>query len=162
MNLTQEQRAVAGHPLGAFVEACPGAGKTRAIVARVARIAPTLGPSRGIAVLSFTNSAIDEFAQRCRENALDVILRFPHFVSTFDGFLRHFLFAPGGVAGVNVKPVVVDSWDTLAIDVRLGGQLAFAGEAPSLDLFNAADNRIDPAALGMQALRDHVTQSVRV
>ena len=159
MNLTQEQRAVAGHPRGAFVEACPGAGKTRAIVARVARIAPTLGPSRGVAVLSFTNSAIDEFAQRCRENALDVILRFPHFVSTFDGFLRHFLFAPGGVDGVNVKPVVVDSWDTLGIDVRLGGQLAFAGEAPSLDLFNAADNRIDPAAIGMQALRDHVTRN---
>ena len=159
MNLTQEQRAVAGHPRGAFVEACPGAGKTRAIVARVARIAATLGPSRGVAVLSFTNSAIDEFAQRCRENALDVILRFPHFVSTFDGFLRHFLFAPGGVDGVNVKPVVVDSWDTLGIDVRLAGQLAFSGEAPSLDLFNAADNRIDPAAIGMQALRDHVTRN---
>ena len=58
MNLTQEQRAVAGHPRGAFVEACPGAGKTRAIVARVARIAPTLGPSRGVAVLSAARTAV--------------------------------------------------------------------------------------------------------
>jgi DNA helicase II / ATP-dependent DNA helicase PcrA len=158
MNLTQEQRAVAGHPRGAF-EACPGAGKTRTILACVARITPTLGSNRGVAVLSFTNSAIDEFAQRCRENALDVMLRFPHFVGTFDGFLRHFLFAPGGADGVNVRPVVVDSWDTLGIDVRLGGQLASAGEAPSLDLFNATDNRINPAAIGMQELRDHATRN---
>jgi len=158
VNLTPEQSAVARHPRGAFVEACPGAGKTRAIVARVARIAPTLGNGRGIAVLSFTNSAIDEFAQRCRENALEAVLRFPHFVSTFDGFLRHFLFAPGGVQGVNVKPVVVDSWDTLGIEIRLRGPLAFPGEAPSLDLFSAADNRIDTTMIGMLALRGHVTR----
>lgn len=159
MNLTPEQSAVAQHPRGAFVEACPGAGKTRAIVARAARIVPTLGSNRGIAVLSFTNSAIDEFAQRCRENALDLILRFPNFVSTFDGFLRHFLFTPGGVQGVDVKPVIVDSWDTLGIEIRLRGQLAFPGDAPSLDMFSAADNRIDPAAIGMQALRDHVSRN---
>ena len=158
MNLTPEQRAVAQHPRGAFVEACPGAGKTRAIVARVGAIAATLGSNRGLAVLSFTNSAIDEFAHRCREQALEAVLRFPNFVSTFDGFLRHFLFSPSGVDGVDEKPVIVDSWDTLGVDVRLRGPLAFAGEAPSLDLFNPEDNRIDPALIGMPALRDHVAR----
>lgn len=158
MNLTPEQRAVAQHPRGAFVEACPGAGKTRVIVARVAGIASELGRNRGLAVLSFTNSAIDEFAHRCREESVDTILRFPHFVSTFDGFLRHFLFSPSGVDGVDEKPVIVDSWDTLGIEIRLRGDLAFAGEAPSLDLFNAEDDRIDPALIGMAALRDHVAR----
>lgn len=158
MNLTPEQRAVARHPRGAFVEACPGSGKTRAIVARVCAIAPTLGTNRGLAVLSFTNSAIDEFAARCHENALDSVLRFPNFVSTFDSFLRHFLFAPGGVQGIQPKPVVVDSWDTLAIRIQLGGINAFRGDGPSLDRFNPQDNRIDPAAIGVQALREHVTR----
>jgi len=159
VKLTPEQRAVAQNLQSVFVEACPGAGKTRAIIARVARIAPTLGSGHGIAVLSFTNSAIDEFAKRCRENALESVLRFPNFVSTFDGFLRHFLFAPGGVQGVNVKPVVVDSWDTLGIDIRLRGQLSFPGEAPSLDLFSASDDSIDATMIGMPALRDHVSSN---
>jgi hypothetical protein len=158
MNLTPEQRAVAQHPRGVFVEACPGAGKTRAIVARVATIAAALGSNRGLAVLSFTNSAIDEFAHRCREHALEAVLRFPNFVSTFDGFLRHFLFSPGGVHGVDEKPVIVDSWGTLGIEIRLRGPLAFAGEGPSLDLFNPEDNRIDPAVIGIPALRDHVAR----
>jgi DNA helicase II / ATP-dependent DNA helicase PcrA len=158
VNLTQEQSAVAQHPGGAFVEACPGSGKTAAIVARVGVIGRTLGSNRGLAVLSFTNSAIDEFSARCRADALDSVLRFPCFVNTFDGFLRHFLFAPGGVQGVSQKPVVVDSWDTLGIEIRLSGPNAFALRGPSLDLFSAEDNRIDPDVIGMQALRDHVAR----
>lgn len=158
MNLTPEQRAVAEHPRGAFVEACPGSGKTRAIVARVGRIAGTLPANRGVSVLSFTNSAIDEFAARCREHGLEPTLRFPNFVSTFDGFLRHFLFAPGGVEGVVHKPVVVDSWDSLGIEIRLRGANALAGPGVSLDRFSAEDNRIDPASIGMPPLREHVTR----
>lgn len=158
MTLTPEQRAIAEHPRGAFVEACPGSGKTRAIVARAGAIFGTLESNRGLAVLSFTNSAIDEFANRCTEHAFDGLRRFPNFVSTFDGFLRHFLFSPGGVAGVDEKPVIVDSWDRLGVDIRLWGAAAFAGEAPSLDLFNPEDNRIDPALIGMPALREHVVQ----
>lgn len=158
MNLTAEQRAIAQHPRGVFVEACPGSGKTRAIVARAGAIGATLEGNRGLAVLSFTNSAIDEFAHRCSEHAFEGLLRFPNFVSTFDGFLRHFLFSPGGVEGVDEKPVIVDSWDTLGIDIRLRGAIAFAGEAPSLDLFNPEDNRIDPAFIGMPALREHVVR----
>ena len=72
--LTDEQRSVANHVPGAFVEACPGAGKTRAIVARIARIAPHLPVRRGLAILSFTNSAIDQFIVRCHGLGLDLSL----------------------------------------------------------------------------------------
>ena len=138
------------------MEACPGSGKTRAIVARAGAMFGALEANRGLAVLSFTNSAIDEFAHRCSQHSFEGLRRFPNFVSTFDGFLRHFLFSPGGVEGVDEKPVIVDSWDTLGIDIRLRPPQAFAGEAPSLDLFSPEDNRVAPALIGMPALREHV------
>ncbi|WP_371272122.1 UvrD-helicase domain-containing protein [Streptomyces sp. cf124] len=44
--------------------ACPGAGKTRAMVARfLKRTAEE--PRRGIALISFTNAAVDEVRRRC-------------------------------------------------------------------------------------------------
>lgn len=45
--LTVEQEAFASHVGGAFVHACPGAGKTRTIIARLIKIAATLPPRRG-------------------------------------------------------------------------------------------------------------------
>lgn len=36
--LTAEQEAFAAHVGGAFVHACPGAGKTRTIIARLASV----------------------------------------------------------------------------------------------------------------------------
>src|SRR5437879_9901777 len=128
MRLTDEQRAVANHVPGAFVEACPGAGKTRAIVARIARIAPTLPVRRGLAILSFTNSAIEEFIARCHALGLNSALCHPGFVGTFDAFLRQFFFSPGGIKGVLLRPTVVDSWETLGVNVRLRGVNAFQGD----------------------------------
>jgi DNA helicase-2/ATP-dependent DNA helicase PcrA len=156
MELTDEQRAFVHHVPGAFVEACPGAGKTRAIVARIARIAPTLAARRGVAILSFTNSAIEEFIARCHNFGLDSALRHPGFVGTFDAFLRQFFFSPGGIEGVTIRPTVVDRWETLGVDVRLRGAKAFRGDGAGLDLFNAETNQIDPASIGHAGLRTHV------
>jgi DNA helicase-2/ATP-dependent DNA helicase PcrA len=156
MELTDEQRAIANHVSGAFVEACPGAGKTRSIVARIVRIAPTLPVRRGLAILSFTNSAIEQFVTRCHALGLDSALRHPGFVGTFDAFLRQFFFSPGGIEGVVLRPTVVDSWETLGVDIRLRGANAFRGEGVTLDLFNAEDDRIDLASIGHGGLRAHV------
>ena len=154
--LTDEQRRFADHIPGAFVEACPGAGKTRAIVARVARIAPTLPARRGLAILSFTNSAINEFLVRCHSFGLDSVHHHPGFVGTFDAFLRHFFFAPGGIEGVVPRPTVVDSWDALGVKVCLRGARAFRGDGAGLDLFNAENDQIDPGSIGHPGLRAHV------
>src|ERR1700674_1393074 len=110
ISLTNEQHTFANHVPGAFVEACPGAGKTLAIVARIARIAPTLPVRRGLAVLSFTNSAIEALISQCHAIGLDSALRHPGYVGTFDAFLRQFFFSPGGIDGVVLRPIVVDSW----------------------------------------------------
>jgi DNA helicase-2/ATP-dependent DNA helicase PcrA len=156
MRLTDEQRTFANHVPEAFLEACPGAGKTRAIVARIARIAPTLPVRHGLAILSFTNSAIEEFITRCHSLALDGALCHPGFVGTFDAFLRQFFFSPGGIEGVLLRPTVIDSWKTLGVDVRLRGRNAFLGDGAGLDLFDAENNRINPASIGHAGLRAHV------
>ena len=156
IRLTHEQCAFANHVPEAFVTACPGAGKTRAIVARIARIAPTLRPRSGMAILSFTNSAIEEFIRRCHALGLNRALQHPGFVGTFDAFLRRFFFSPGGIEGVVLRPTVVDSWETLGVDVRLRGANAFRGDGVGLDLFDAETNRIDPSSIGHPGLRAHV------
>ncbi len=154
--LTDEQQAFVDHAGEAFVEACPGAGKTRAIVSRIHRLSLPLPPRKGIAVLSFTNTAVDEFKERCFSIGLESSLRHPGFIGTFDAFIRHFFVMPAGIPGVRARPHIVDSWKTLGIEVRLAGANAFRGAGVSLDLFNANDGTIDPLAIQDTRLREHV------
>ncbi|WP_367875305.1 UvrD-helicase domain-containing protein [Luteolibacter sp. Populi] len=153
---TDEQIAFARHPEGCFLAACPGSGKTRTILDRLARLSQELPPRRGVAALSFTNAAVEEFKHRCFSSDQLTLTRFPNFIGTLDSFVRHFIFLPGG--DFPLKPVILDSWDSLGIEVRLRGQLAFRGSGVSLDLFDCSTNDIDPDSIGVQALRDHVAQ----
>ena len=157
MRLTDQQRGFVESPRPSFVRACPGAGKTQAIARRVLRLSSNLPVRKGLAVLSFSNSAIDEVIEKCRELEIAAALRHPSFVGTFDAFLRHFFIMPFGLAGVAARPTVVDSWDALGIDVRLGGANAFrGGESVSLDDFDPVTNNIDPDSIGHNGLRAHV------
>ena len=158
MSLTPEQERFAEHPGEAFVEACPGAGKTRTILARLSCIAETLPPRRGVAVLSFTNKAIEEFEARSAALHLSPILKHPGFVGTFDSFVRQFLFMPASVAGLSDKPHVIESWDSLAVEVRLGRGKVFQGPGVSLDLFDPLTNAINPDRIGHAGLRAHVVE----
>lgn len=157
-DLTAEQEAFAMHVGGAFVNACPGAGKTRTIIARLVNIAATLPPRRGVAVLSFTNSAVDEFRERCRVAGLDPLLKHPSFMGTLDAFVRQFVVLPGCMTASTIRPIILDSWDTLGIEIRLSGQFAFLGDPVSLDLFDPETNIIDPEKIGHTGLRNHVRQ----
>jgi DNA helicase-2/ATP-dependent DNA helicase PcrA len=132
MRLTDQQQDF-DSPRASFVKACPGAGKTQAIARRVQRLGGVLPPRNGLAVLSFSNSAIEEIVEKCRELEVGDALHHPDFVGTFDAFLRQFFFMPFGLQGVNVRPTVVDSWKTMGIDIRLTGVNAFAGDGVSLD-----------------------------
>lgn len=158
MNLTPEQQRFAEHPNEAFVQACPGAGKTRTVVARLANIATTLPLRRGVAILSFTNKAIEEFKSRSATEGVGLLLRHPGYIGTFDAFVRHFLFLPTGIVGSSAKPHVVDSWDSLDVEIRLMGRNAFAGDGVSLDLFDPATNLIDPERITNTGLKRHVTE----
>jgi DNA helicase-2/ATP-dependent DNA helicase PcrA len=154
--LTAEQQAFVEHVSEAFVEACPGAGKTRAIVARLVHMASAIPPRKGIALLSFTNSAIEVFVARCRLNGVEGMLKHPGFVGTFDSFVGHFLIGPGGVSGTDERPTIVDSWDTLGIEVRLRGTNAFRGPGVSLDDFDPETNQVLLNRIGNPGLRSHV------
>ena len=153
---TPQQRAFAEHPEEAFVQACPGGGKTRTIVSRVQIMTPALPPRKGIAILSFTNSAVDEVLAKSRALGLGAVSRHPNFVGTFDGFLRQFFITPFGLQGVTVRPTVVDSWTTLDVQIRLRGGAAFRGPGVSLDRFDPATNAINPALIRHHGLRAHV------
>ncbi|MEX0825942.1 MAG: UvrD-helicase domain-containing protein [Acidimicrobiia bacterium] len=96
-------------PSNVYLPACPGAGKTRQVVERF--LARTSEVSRkGVALLSFSNSAVDEATSRCG-GRLEV-LRAPNFVGTFDSFIHRFVTTPY-MTGRGVQPEYRDQWGDL-------------------------------------------------
>lgn len=97
----------------ALVEACPGAGKTRAVIARFMQ--ETAGHQRsGIALLSFTNIAADEIASRC--NGIPHALRPPHFVGTFDTFVHRYIITPSKYRAGHKTITFLRSWDDFSYE----------------------------------------------
>ncbi|MEV5411048.1 UvrD-helicase domain-containing protein [Thermopolyspora sp. NPDC052614] len=86
VELTDPQNLLVNANGSVFVEACPGAGKTKALVARFVR---RIGEEtrKGIALISFANAAIDEVTSRCSDRPES--LNAPHFVGTFDAFIKN-------------------------------------------------------------------------
>ena len=107
-SLSDAQQAVLSESTR-LVEACPGAGKTRAIVARFAEQASK--GSRAAALLSFTNAAVDEAVTRCAH--IPHVTQPPNFIGTFDRFLRRFVVTPVLVRARGKPPRYVDSWSDL-------------------------------------------------
>lgn len=104
---TLAQRELIEGTTSVIVEACPGAGKTQAIVQRfISR--PGAGQRRGLALLSFTNAATYEAGSRCAGNP--GLIRAPNFVGTIDSFVNHFIVAPPYMAIERRVPSFKDSW----------------------------------------------------
>ena len=67
MILTQQQRNAVTHDENTLLEACPGSGKTRAIVAKILRCLEDVRDTpRKIAVITYTNIAVNEIESRLR------------------------------------------------------------------------------------------------
>lgn len=67
MNLTAQQRAAVEYPGNVLLQACPGSGKTRAIVARLIKEVEALrGTPFAAACITYTNSAVLELEDRIR------------------------------------------------------------------------------------------------
>ena len=112
MPLSEQQAALVHADGNTFAEACPGAGKTRAIVARFhRRVAEE--PRKGIALVSFTSGAIDEVRKRCGEQAEALLA--PNFVGTFDGFINRFITRPLYVQQYGKTPGFSESWAGLKL-----------------------------------------------
>jgi hypothetical protein len=116
--LSPAQRDLAETPGSLFVEACPGAGKTRAIVARYLA-AVGEGQRRGVALLSFTNAAIDEARRRCTSHHA---LTAPNFLGTFDTFINRFISGPAFATVHGAAARFVPAWgDVPAANFKVYG-----------------------------------------
>jgi superfamily I DNA/RNA helicase len=110
--LTDQQIALVEAPGNSFTEACPGAGKTRAIVVRyLQRTAEE--PRKGIALVSFTTGAVDEVRDRIGKQGGR--LTAPNYVGTFDAFINRFITRPQYVREYSKTPRFMDTW--LSIDL---------------------------------------------
>lgn len=113
---TDAQRELIEADGSRFVEACPGSGKTKAIVARYERLARSRA-RRGVALLSFTNAAVDEVVTRCAEQSM---LEPPNFIGTFDSFINRFITGPFVAKVTGKYPRFIDSWASIpGAEVRL-------------------------------------------
>lgn len=109
-----------------FLRACPGAGKTHQVVSRYLT-GSSEEARKGIALLSFSNSAVDEARDRCSGNG--DALRAPNFVGTFDAFVHRFITTPYLVAN-GKQPRYVEEWSQIAgTEVRLRGNDSAIGFA---------------------------------
>lgn len=137
-------------PSDSFLPACPGAGKTFQVVDRF--LAVTSNQSRrGVAMVSFSNSAVDEVRTRCgpRSDAL----AHPNFVGTFDSFIHRFITTPY-FAALGQKVRYVDDWRQIDNStIRLSGadsSVGFPLEWFTFDHEGAASLDLDRPLAGLR------------
>ena len=87
------------------IQACPGAGKTTSLVAKLDIIASQMPfkDNSGILVLTHTNVAVDEIKAKLGANA-KILLSYPNHVGTFQSFVNKFLAIPMYVKLVGKRP----------------------------------------------------------
>lgn len=105
--LSEEQQAALA-PHIRLIEAGPGAGKTKTVVARL-RARASAG--HRVALLSFTNAAVDVARRRCRD--VPGLLEPPNFIGTFDVFFHRFVVTPAVRREAGKTPTYLPSWDDL-------------------------------------------------
>jgi DNA helicase-2/ATP-dependent DNA helicase PcrA len=88
-----EQQFYIDAPNDAVLVACPGSGKTFTCTHRYVSRCAAAG-MRGVAYLSYTNTAIDEARRAIGKLGDGSQLRRPHFIGTTDSFLQRFVFTP--------------------------------------------------------------------
>lgn len=92
------------------IQACPGAGKTTSLVAKLDIMSQQM-PFRdnsGILVLTHTNVAVDEIKRKLGLNA-KTLLSYPNHVGTFQSFVNKYLAIPYYVKVFNKKPERIDN-----------------------------------------------------
>ena len=105
--LTAQQEAALGAQIR-LIEAGPGAGKTKTVVARLRQQAAS---GKRVALLSFTNAAVNVARSRCRD--VPGLLEPPNFIGTFDAFFHRYVLTPAIRQATGKAPTYLSSWDDL-------------------------------------------------
>ncbi|MDC4765279.1 AAA family ATPase, partial [Acinetobacter baumannii] len=92
------------------IQACPGAGKTTTLVAKLDILANKMPfPDKsGVLVLTHTNVAIDEIKSKLGYNA-NKLVSYPNHVGTFQSFVNKYLAIPMYIHYFGKKPLAIDS-----------------------------------------------------
>lgn len=100
------------------VVACPGSGKTTALLAKLLILATYMPflDGRGLCVLTHTNVAIDEIKRRAG-SAADVLFHHPNFFGTIQEFTNRFLAIPAYAARFGQRHITMDE-DIYATQAR--------------------------------------------
>lgn len=104
-----ERRAVIQCLESKDIIACPGSGKTTALLAKLAILAGKLPleNNKGICVLTHTNVAIDEIKNRLGMHG-EKIFKYPNNCSTIQSFVNQFLAIPAYIHFYGKKPFRID------------------------------------------------------
>lgn len=100
------------------VIACPGSGKTTALLAKLLILASKMpfSDGKGICVLTHTNVAIDEIRERAGAEA-NILFQHPNFFGTIQGFVNKYLALPFYRQKFN-KPVQAVDGEMFVTSVR--------------------------------------------
>jgi len=92
------------------VLACPGSGKTTALLAKLLILSKKMPfpGGGGICVLTHTNVAIDEIKRRLGIEARSLI-SYPNFFGTIQSFIDRFLAIPKFVEAFGRRPTIIDT-----------------------------------------------------
>lgn len=112
-----------------LIEAGPGAGKTRTVIARMSQQQSKL--EKAVALISFTNVAAEEAKRRCGPD----MLAFPHYVGTFDAFLHRYLVTPDFIRVRGEVPQYVLSWNDMPEHLAVIRIKGVTGRGVNLETF---------------------------
>lgn len=110
MPLSELQENIVSATGKVVVKACPGSGKTYSVAARIAHLIKTkVFHHKGIAAISFTNTAWKEINEKLPSFGVNAPISYPHFVGTIDSFLNQYIFLPYGhlVMSCNRRPEII-------------------------------------------------------
>lgn len=109
-----------------YVQACPGSGKTTALLAKLVILSNKmpLPEGKGVCVLTHTNVAIDEIKAKLGTKA-DVLFRYPNFFGTIQTFLHKYITAAALHYFYGSQIVYVDNDVANAVLLKRFDTLAF-------------------------------------
>lgn len=116
-----------------YVQACPGSGKTTALLAKLIILANKmpLSEGKGVCVLTHTNVAIDEIKAKLGQKA-DVLFKYPNFFGTIQTFLHKYVAAAALHYFYGSQINYVDDDIAKAVLIKKFGSLAFGNKLRNL------------------------------